>query len=124
MLDEFIQVQRSTGHDRRSSSESFPGTDHLPAPGRGHDPERLLVQVTADEHEGASAQVFFKEAVAVCWEKATAAGNPSARGSAMAYYLKRFRMRAALALTPAPSGRTPNHHSVAVPQPAVGYSRS
>ncbi|WPO76216.1 hypothetical protein [Streptomyces sp. KN37] len=100
------------------------GTDHLPVPGRGADPERLLVKVTADEHEGASAQVFFKEAVAVCWEKATAAGNPSARGSAMAYYLKRFRTRAALALTPAPSGRTPKHHSVAVPQPAVGYSRS
>ncbi|MFH8292988.1 hypothetical protein [Streptomyces sp. NPDC018059] len=52
------------------------GADHLPVPGRGQNPERPLVQVTADEHEGASAQVFFKEAVAVCREKATAVGNP------------------------------------------------
>ncbi|MEV0126308.1 hypothetical protein AB0I16_32990 [Streptomyces sp. NPDC050703] len=78
--------------------------EHVPAPRRAQGPARLLVKVTADGHQGASAHVFFKEAVAVCWEKATAAGGADARGSRMSYYLNRVRTRATLALSPAAAG--------------------
>ncbi|MFK4071953.1 hypothetical protein [Streptomyces sp. NPDC029674] len=97
-------------------------TGHIPAPGRRQDPEGVLVKVATDDHERASARVFFKEAVAVCWEKATAAGGTN--GTAMAYYLKRFRARAALARSPAPSAFTPSPHLMSPPRPAVRYSRS
>ncbi|MFH8612493.1 hypothetical protein ACH4D5_33930 [Streptomyces sp. NPDC018029] len=102
--------------DRPDTTETAPAeelpnrsgcaTSHLPAPGRGQGPERLLVEVTADDHERASARMFFKEAVAVCWEKEILAG--STNGTATAYYLKRFRARAAWhGLPPPPSRPTP-----------------
>lgn len=78
--------------------------EHVPAPRRAQGPARLLVKVTADGHQGASAHVFFKEAVAVCWEKATAAGGADPRGTRMSYYLNRVRTRATLALSPAAAG--------------------
>ncbi|MFD4635002.1 hypothetical protein ACFVYR_36530 [Streptomyces sp. NPDC058284] len=117
--------------DRPDTTETVPAeelpnrsgcaTGRLPAPGRRQGPERLLVEVTADGHERASARMFFKEAVAVCWEKAILAG--SANGTAMAYYLKRFRARAALARSPA-SAFAPNARLMSHPHPCVRYSRS
>lgn len=64
------------------------------------DPERLLVEVTAADHEPASAHKFFKGAAAVCWRAATAADNTDGHGNRMAYYLSRFRQR----FSPAPPG--------------------
>ncbi|WP_369216703.1 hypothetical protein [Streptomyces flavofungini] len=81
--------------------------EHVPAQRRPQGPARLLVKVTAEEHQRASADVFFKEAVAVCWEKATAAGGTDGRGTRMSYYLNRVRTRAALALSPATAGFGP-----------------
>ncbi|MEV7192691.1 hypothetical protein AB0N81_12960 [Streptomyces sp. NPDC093510] len=79
------------------------------------------MEVTAGDHEKASARVFFKEAVAVCWEKAILAG--STNGTAMAYYLKRFRARAALARSP-DSAFAPNARLMSHPHLSVRYSRS
>lgn len=61
--------------------ERVPGEQHTPGP------RRLLVEVTADDHE--LAPQFFKEASAVCWKEATDA-QPARRGNALAYYLHRF----------------------------------
>ncbi|MDQ0955852.1 hypothetical protein QFZ24_009861 [Streptomyces phaeochromogenes] len=83
----------------------------IPARSHPQGPRQLLVEVTAAaDHEPISAHRFFKEAVAVCWEKATAAANADGPSTRRAYYLNRFRTRAALAFSPAPSGfgtRTP-----------------
>jgi len=60
------------------------------------EPERLLVEVTAADHEPESASAFFKAAVAVCWRTVTAArtpGSPDGPGTRRAYYLDRFRPR-------------------------------
>ncbi|MDH6630498.1 hypothetical protein M2271_008359 [Streptomyces sp. LBL] len=73
------------------------------APAGAQGPAHLLVEVTAADHEPASAHVFFKNAAAVCWKAATA-DTADAPGNRMAYHLSRFRARAAYALTPAPSG--------------------
>ncbi|MFF3489192.1 hypothetical protein ACFYXC_39030 [Streptomyces sp. NPDC002701] len=67
-------------------------------------PEHLLVEVTAADYEPASAHVFFKGAAAVCWKTATVADNPDEPSNRMAYYLSRFRTRAAYVFSPAPSG--------------------
>ncbi|MFF5011093.1 hypothetical protein ACFY3G_50985 [Streptomyces phaeochromogenes] len=73
-----------------------------------------------------SAHRFFKEAVAVCWEKATAAASADGPSTRRAYYLNRFRTRAALAFSPAPSGigtRTPASQAGAgTRRPSAGYS--
>jgi hypothetical protein len=78
--------------------------ERVPAQTRTQGPERLLVEVTAADQEPASAHVFFKGAAAVCWKAATAADNTDGHGNRMAYYLSRFRTRAAYAFSPAPSG--------------------
>ncbi|WP_320774488.1 hypothetical protein [Streptomyces sp. CRN 30] len=80
--------------------------DRAPVRDGAQDPERLLVKVTTadagpDADGPASAHVFFKEAVAVCWETATAAGSADGRDTRMSYYLDRFRTRAARAFSPA-----------------------
>ncbi|MEU6198132.1 hypothetical protein [Streptomyces sp. NPDC047061] len=60
-------------------------------------PERLLVEVTAADHEPETASAFFRAAVAVCWRTVTAArtsGTPDGQpGLRRAYYLDRFRPR-------------------------------
>ncbi|MFJ3229199.1 hypothetical protein ACIPJS_38425 [Streptomyces sp. NPDC086783] len=80
----------------RDSHES--GAEPVPAEGGPQGPERLLVEVTSDEHEPAEMRGLFEEAVPVCWETATAAGGTDARESRVAYYLNRFRTRSALTL--------------------------
>lgn len=71
-----------------------------PAQSTAHGPEHLLVEVTAADHEPASAHTFFKRAAAICWKTATATSNTSTRGNRMAYHLRRFAQKYA----PAPSG--------------------
>ncbi|MER5254389.1 hypothetical protein [Streptomyces sp. NPDC002855] len=99
-----------------------PAAELSPARSRTQEPERLLVKVTTEDYEGASVRRFFKEAVAVCWEKATAATSADTR---MAYYLKRHRTRTALTLTPtpAPTGPAARRHPVAA-SPFLGFNRS
>ncbi|MEU2730610.1 hypothetical protein ABZ650_23135 [Streptomyces griseoviridis] len=60
-------------------------------PSRG--PNRLLVEVTDEAgRRPKSVQVlFFKQAVAVCWEAATAARSTDAHGRGVPYILSRFR---------------------------------
>ncbi|MFK0284154.1 hypothetical protein ACIQVL_27350 [Streptomyces sp. NPDC090499] len=80
-----------------------PGTSlpNRPAPGttaeKVQEPERLLVEVTAADHEPESASAFFKAAVAVCWRTVTAArpaaGPDGQPGTRRAYYLDRFGAR-------------------------------
>ncbi|CCK32837.1 hypothetical protein BN159_8459 [Streptomyces davaonensis JCM 4913] len=60
-------------------------------PSTAQGPAHLLVEVTAADHEPASARVFFKGAAAVCWKAATAADTTDGHGSRMAYHLSRFR---------------------------------
>ncbi|MFH8993225.1 hypothetical protein [Streptomyces sp. NPDC017940] len=112
--EQLIIVAAAFAHKPPSSNDDVPAeelpnrrrldgsTRHLPGRGRAQGPERLLVEVTAGNNEGATARVFFKEAVAVCWEKATVATGAEVRGTPMAYYLKRFRTRTALTRSPAP----------------------
>ncbi|MGW3361183.1 hypothetical protein ACWDFL_38415 [Streptomyces bungoensis] len=78
--------------------------ERAPVPATTQGPTHLLVEVTAPDHEPASAHVFFKSAAAVCWKTATAADPVDGHGNRMAYHLSRFRTRTAYAFTPAPSG--------------------
>ncbi|MFI1722558.1 hypothetical protein [Streptomyces sp. NPDC020489] len=73
------------------------GRKHIPTRTTPRDPEHLLVQVTAADHEPTTAHTFFENAAAVCWRTAT---EQDTRGNGMAYRLRRFAQR----LAPAPSG--------------------
>jgi hypothetical protein len=80
--------------------------ESAPAHERQSGPDRLLVEVevvTSEDHAprglDEAARGLFEDAVAVCWERATAADSDDERGSRMTYYLNRFRTRA-LALSP------------------------
>ncbi|MFE2064961.1 hypothetical protein ACFXDH_21635 [Streptomyces sp. NPDC059467] len=85
------------------------------------EPERLLVEVTAADHEPESASAFFKAAVAVCWRTVTAArtpAGPDGLGTRRAYYLDRFRPRTPRTrptgfgtMTPSPAG-VPRPHGL------------
>lgn len=70
---------------------------HIPTKATLRDPEHLLVQVTAADHEPTTAHTFFEDAAAICWRTAT---EQDTRGNGMAYRLRRFAQR----LSPAPSG--------------------
>ncbi|MFF0171240.1 hypothetical protein [Streptomyces prasinus] len=119
-LEIIIAAASSTGHQPAPSTETtgaLPNRDPLesvsepvPADGRPQGPERLLVEVTSDEHEPAAMRGLFEEAVPVCWETATAADGTDGRESRVTYYLNRFRTRAARALSSAarPETRTPS----------------
>ncbi|MET9197116.1 hypothetical protein ABZX60_27925 [Streptomyces olivaceus] len=103
---------------KTETSETLPNRDPMDSvsepisvDGRSRGPERLLVEVTSDDHEPAAMRGLFEEAVPVCWEKATAADGTDGRESRVAYYLNRFRTRAALALSSAsvrPGPRPPS----------------
>ncbi|MFC4506106.1 MULTISPECIES: DUF6207 family protein [Streptomyces] len=89
----------STGEDTLSA-ESLPNRPPLqataePGPPEEHSPEpdRLLVEVTSSDGEPVSA--FFKAAVAVCWEAATAdraESRADEAGTRLRYYLDRRRI--------------------------------
>ncbi|MGP4083864.1 DUF6207 family protein [Streptomyces sp. KR55] len=67
-----------------------PDTSDHPGEDRAQEPERVLVEVAAAEDESASA--FFKEAIAACWETATAertAREVGQQGARLRYYLDR-----------------------------------
>jgi hypothetical protein len=101
--DRALAVRPDTGGTLPNRPPLKRATGPAPARDRTRGPDRLLVEVTSADHEPASAHVFFKEAVAVCWEAATTAGSADGRGTRMAYYLNRFRTRAARALSPTAS---------------------
>lgn len=61
---------------------------------RSAGPEEVVVKVSATGHEEpASVYLFFREAVAVCWGAATAAGSADGQKARMAYHLKNIRRR-------------------------------
>ncbi|MFF8035614.1 MULTISPECIES: hypothetical protein [unclassified Streptomyces] len=111
-----IIIAAASGTNPRIASDPVPtaalpnrspldsAVEPVPARERPRGPRRLLVEVTSEDQEPATARVLFEQAVSVCWETATAAGSTDGRGSRMTYYLNRFRTRAALAFSPAPSG--------------------
>ncbi|MFI2415895.1 hypothetical protein [Streptomyces sp. NPDC018947] len=119
-LEIIIAAASGTGGHPAPSAEStrtLPNRDPLestsepvPADGRPQGPERLLVEVTSDDHEPDAMRGLFEEAVPVCWETATAADGTDGRESRVAYYLNRFRTRAAQAISSAarPGTRTPS----------------
>ncbi|WP_411978390.1 DUF6207 family protein [Streptomyces scopuliridis] len=66
-----------------------PHTDDRPNEACVQEPERVLVEVAAVDDESASA---FEEAIAACWETATAdrrAGERGAPGVRLRYFLDR-----------------------------------
>ncbi|MFE2500157.1 DUF6207 family protein [Streptomyces scopuliridis] len=93
---EIILAATSPGssRQRRPSSTALPNrphthTDDRPHEARVQEPERVLVEVAAVDDESASA---FKEAIAACWETATAertAREMDTPGVRLRYFLER-----------------------------------
>ncbi|MFE9890666.1 DUF6207 family protein [Streptomyces scopuliridis] len=91
---EIILAAASPGSSRRRRPSSTalpnrPHTDDRLNESRAQEPERVLVEVAAMDDESASA---FKEAIAACWEAATAdltAREMDTPGVRLRYYLDR-----------------------------------